>query len=155
MKLNLGSSARHLPGYINVDICEPADQVVDLSLPWPWGDSTVDRVHAEDIIEHIADKIHFMNELWRVLKPGGLNTGVAIIVTPEATGPGYWQDPTHKSGWVMNSFQYFQAESFAHQRFAGSYGIKAAFEVVEVSKCEYPDVVEPVVKITATLKVVK
>lgn len=152
MRLNLGCSDRPTPGWVNVDIVPPCDQVADLSLTWPWEDSTVDAVLAEDIIEHIADKIHFMNELWRVMKPGA----VVTIVTPEATGPGYWQDPTHKSGWVLNSFQYFEYASFARTRFASACGIRAAFSIVEpLSKKEYPDVVEPVVKITAVLKAVK
>ena len=149
--LNLGCADSHIVGALNVDICEPADQIVDLAVMWPWLTSTWSSVRAHDIIEHIADKIHFMNELWRVMEDGG----TVEIITPEATGCGFWQDPTHKSGWVLNSFQYFQVGSFAHQRFAKAYWIKAAFEIVELGKKEYPDVVEPVVKITAVLKAVK
>lgn len=152
MKLNLGCADRHQPGYVNVDICPPADQIADLSQRWPWEDSSVQEVMAEDIIEHIADKIHFMNELHRVLRNGG----EALIVTPNAArGAGFWQDPTHKSGWVMNSFQYFQHESFAHGRLAKSYGITAAFKIVEIVEKAYMDAFEEVWKIRVILRAVK
>lgn len=159
MNLNLGCSDRPMLGYVNTDIVEPVGatsdwmfQRADLAGPWPWGANSVELVQADDVIEHIADKIHFMNELHRVLVPGG----VATIITPNAAkGTGFWQDPTHKSGWVMNSFQYFQTQSFAHGRLAKSYGITAEFEVVELSEREYMDAYELVWKITAILRAVK
>lgn len=149
--MNLGACDRKVAGFLSVDICEPADVVADLAQRWPWEDSSIDEVIAYDIIEHIADRIHVMNELHRVLKPGAR----ATIETPHACGPGFWQDPTHKSGWVMNSFQYFEHGSFAQGRLAKSYGITASFRVVELSQREYKDVYEPVMKIRAVLEAVK
>jgi predicted SAM-dependent methyltransferase len=152
MKLNLGCADRKFPGFLSVDIVEPADQIADLSQPWPWPDSSVDEVRAHDVIEHIADRIFFMNELHRVLKPGAR----ATIETPNASrGAGYFQDPTHKSPWCLNSFQYFEAGSFAHQRLAKSYGITAAFKIVHLTELPYQDVHEMVWKITAVLEAVK
>jgi predicted SAM-dependent methyltransferase len=152
MKLNLGSCDRPFPGFLSVDIVEPADQIADLSRPWPWPDSSVDEVRAHDVIEHIADRIFFMNELYRVLKPGAR----ATIETPNAAkGAGYFQDPTHKSPWCLNSFQYFEAGSFAHKRLAKSYGITAAFKIIHLTELPYQDVREMVWKITAVLEAVK
>ena len=152
MKLNLGACDRRVDGFISVDIAEPADQVVDLAGPWPWPDSSVEEVLAHDVIEHIADRIHFMNELHRVLQPGAR----ALIVTPNASkGSGYFQDPTHKSPWCLNSFQYFEVGSFAHQRLARSYGIDAAFRIASLSEIRYMDAHEEVWKITALLEAVK
>ena len=71
MKLNLGAADRAIPGYLSVDISPPADVIADLSRRWPWLDSSVDEVVAFDVIEHLPDRIHTMNELHRVLKPGG------------------------------------------------------------------------------------
>jgi predicted SAM-dependent methyltransferase len=99
MKLNLGASDRHIDGYISVDIVPPADQIADLADPWPWATSSIDDVIALDVIEHIGDcdhtmhecascsiyrpdhvnevirhpngRIHFMNELHRVLRHSG------------------------------------------------------------------------------------
>jgi predicted SAM-dependent methyltransferase len=152
VRLNLGASDRQFEGFTSVDIAPPADIVADLAQAWPWPDSSVDEVLALDIAEHIEDRIHFMNELHRVLKPGAR----ATIETPNASrGAGYFQDPTHKSPWVLNSFQYFQDGSFAVQRLAKAYGITARFRIVELGEREYQDTHEPVWKITAVLEAVK
>lgn len=152
MKLNLGCGDRVIPGFTGVDIADawvggPHDtpdgyQQVDLAGPWPWENSSVDEVLALDVCEHIADcahalsikrhplgRIHFMNELHRVLKPGGR----ATIETPDASrGVGFWQDPTHVSPWCRSTFKYFEHGAFAHTRLSKSYGITAAFRIVEM-----------------------
>lgn len=155
MRLNLGCADRHLPavdGWRNVDIAPPADELADLRLPWPWPDSSAEEVFAADIFEHLPDRIHTMNELWRVLKPGARAT---VEVPSASRGAGFAQDPTHISAWCLNSFQYFEAGSFAHQRLARAYGIRAAFRVLEISEREYQDVFEPVWKVRAVLEAVK
>lgn len=152
MKLNLGACDRRIEGFISVDIAEPADQIADLRQPWPWADSSVDEVRAHDIFEHLPDRIHTMNELHRVLKPGAKAT---IEVPSAAKGAGFAQDPTHVSAWCMNSFQYFRYKSFAHKRLARSYGITAAFNVLSIKEREYQDEYEVVYKITAVLEAVK
>jgi predicted SAM-dependent methyltransferase len=152
LRLNLGACDRRIAGFLSVDIVPPADVVADLSKPWPWDDSSVDEVMALDVIEHIEDRIHFMNELWRVLKPGRW----AVIEVPNATaGAGGFQDPTHKSYWTKNSFQYFEEGSFAHKRLARSYGIRARFHVVTLTEHQVKDRYEPVWKIHAVLEAVK
>lgn len=87
MKLNLGCCDAPLSGFVNVDVVAgPGIEVADLRNPWPWPDSSADYVRAWDIIEHLPDKIFTMNELWRVLKPGGM----AEIAIPTTDGPGAW-----------------------------------------------------------------
>jgi len=128
MKLNLGCGDRHQAGYVNVDICEPADIVFDLSqFPWPWETSSVDEVISDDFIEHIEGdkKIALMNELHRVLVPDGL----LKIQVPTTDGPGAWCDPTHKSWWHQNSFWYYTKGNPAYERFHKPYGITACFHV--------------------------
>lgn len=152
MLLNLGACDRPFEGFLSVDIVAPADVIADLALPWPWPDSSVDEVRAHDIFEHLPDRIFTMNELWRVLKPGA----TATIEVPSAShGAGFAQDPTHRSAWTMNSFQYFRLDSFAHRRLARSYGILGAFRVLSLAEREYKDEYEPVWKITAILEAVK
>lgn len=137
MKLNLGCSDRHLPGYVNVDICEPADKLINLShTPWIWYDdewtrapmaeSQVDEIVAHDIIEHLPNKIATMNEIWRVLKPGA----IADIIVPTTDGRGAWQDPTHVSYWNRNSMYYYTHGDAHRERFGKAYGIEARFNVV-------------------------
>ena len=151
MRLNLGCSDRHLPGYVNVDICEPADRRCDLSItPWRWiqdvdpsnvrlgpreralydapafETSSVDEIVAHDIIEHLPNKIQTMNEIWRVLKPGA----VSDIIVPTTDGRGAWQDPTHVSYWNRNSMYYYTHGDAHRERFGKAYGIEARFNVV-------------------------
>ena len=127
MKLNLGCCDAPLPGYVNVDVVPgPGVEAVDLREPWPWPDSTVDEVRAADIIEHLPDKIRTMNELWRVLKPGG----TAEVIVPTTDGTGAFQDPTHVSFWNRRSFLYYEAGNPYRERFARYYGITANFRIV-------------------------
>jgi len=137
MKLNLGANDRRFPGFLSVDIVPPADFLADLTQPWPWEDSSVDEVLAYDVFEHLQDKRHTMNELWRVLKPGGK----ATIQVPHATdGDGGHCDPTHVSYWTTSDFEYFVKGNFARERFRNSayYGVKADFRIVNLVNGKIP-----------------
>lgn len=125
MKLNLGCCDQLLPGYVNVDRVPPADELADLTKAWPWETDSVSEICAHDIIEHLPDKIHTMNEAWRVLAPGGLMR----IKVPTTDGPGAFQDPTHVSYWNRNSFWYYTKGDPHHTRFRDPYGIQASFRV--------------------------
>jgi SAM-dependent methyltransferase len=148
IKLNLGCNDRLLRGYINVDRVPPADQLVDLSQPWPWSDNAVAEILAQDIIEHLPDKILTMNEAWRILEPGG----VFDIDVPTTDGRGAFQDPTHTSWWNRNSFFYFTDGIAERERFGKAYGVRARFEVLSEKTTSYPD---GVVKLRIKLKAVK
>ena len=131
MKLNLGSNDRKYSEYVNVDIEPPADVVTDLRKRWPWHDSSIDEVLAYDIFEHLPDKRHTMNELWRVLRPFGR----ATIQVPHATdGDGGHCDPTHVSYWTTSDFEYYVPGIAERERFRDSiyYGIYADFRVVSI-----------------------
>ena len=43
----------------------------DLNSPWPYDDETFDVVHSSQVIEHLHNTRLFVQELYRVLKPGG------------------------------------------------------------------------------------
>jgi predicted SAM-dependent methyltransferase len=124
-KLNLGCSDKHIADYINVDRVHPADVVTDLSERWPWEDSSVTEIIAHDIIEHLPDKIHTMNEAYRVLQHGGLFR----VIVPTTDGPGAFQDPTHVSFWHRNSMWYYTHGDPHRERFGKAYGIEARFIV--------------------------
>jgi SAM-dependent methyltransferase len=148
MKLNLGCSDRHLPGYVNVDRVPPADQLVDLAAAWPWTDSSIDQIEADDIVEHLPDRILTMNEAWRVLRPWGR----IRIEVPTTDGRGAFQDPTHVSFWNRNSFLYFESGNAHRERFGSAYGIRARFRVVAEQQRKLAD---EVVKLTIELEAVK
>jgi len=148
MKLNLGCCDRHRFGYVNVDLFLPADQLVDLSKPWPWQDSCIDEIYAADIIEHLPDKRHTMNEAWRVLQPDGQ----FVLEVPTTDGRGAFQDPTHVSYWTPNDLLYYTSGDPHRERFGKSYGVIASFRVLEKKHVELPD---KVWKLYATLEAVK
>lgn len=148
IKLNLGCSDAHEPGFTNVDICEPADVIADLTDRWMWFDSSVDYIRAHDIFEHLPDKIHTLNEAWRVLKPGG----TLDLVVPTTDGRGAWQDPTHVSFWNPNSLFYLEAGNPHNTRFAKAYGMRHEFQIVHQ---RHDKLADDVWKLHAVLRAVK
>lgn len=130
MKLNLGCCDRHDIGFVNVDRCPPADVIADLSQAWPWPDDSVSYIRAHDLIEHLPNKQHTMNEAWRVLRDGG----VFDIIVPTTDGRGADQDPTHCSYWNRNSFFYYTHGDPHRERFGRHYGVNARFRVVSANE---------------------
>lgn len=106
MKLNLGCGKDYMEGYVNVDLNENVniDQAVNLETDvFPWEDNSIDHIVAKHVVEHIWNRDRFMNECWRVLKPGK----TMYIETPKAGTVAYWKDPLHVSGWIKETFQYY------------------------------------------------
>lgn len=110
MKLNLGAGNDIRVGYINHDLVAlpGIDVVHDLdSYPWPWANESVDEVIARDLLEHLDNFVTAMEELHRILRPGGK----AKVQVP------YWNswcrhaDPTHKRGFHELAFQFFDPRS--------------------------------------------
>jgi len=91
---------------IGIDLIKTsaADIVWNLEkLPWPFKDSEFDMVLGTHIIEHLADTVKTMEELWRILKKGGK----LKIVVPYHSSPGANTDPTHKINFAYRSLDYF------------------------------------------------
>lgn len=109
LKVDLGGAFNAPEGYMTVDLRPDCDIQADLEGQWPFGDGKVGVVRAFHIFEHLKDPIHTMNELYRVLAPGGW----AFIEVPSTDGRGAWQDPTHKSFWNLNSFFYYTRQDQA------------------------------------------
>lgn len=154
VSLNLGCADDHRAGFVNVDCSPPADVIADLREAWPWPDSSADFVLAQDIFEHLPDKRFTMNELYRVLKPGGK---AQVIVPHAAEGSGGFQDPTHCSWWTANDFEYYEKGNFARERFRAntSYGVRADFRILSLRKTTYQGRWDPVVKIEVMLEALK
>lgn len=101
----------------------------------PFVDCYFTYVTAYDVIEHIPRHallpqhndtpfIFFMNEIYRVLKPGG----VFLSVTPVYPYLGAFQDPTHNNIITVDTFRlYFSNKKI---EIAEHYGITANFEIV-------------------------
>lgn len=106
--LDLGGRFNCPDGYASVDLLD-ANYVVDLTKPWPFADDSVGVLRAYHLLEHLPDTIHFFNEAYRVLAPGG----VLLIEVPSTNGKGAFSDPTHIRFFNDLSFEYFTNQQYA------------------------------------------
>jgi SAM-dependent methyltransferase len=117
-----------------IDIRESADKKIraaDLNVERiPFPDNFFDYVTAYDFIEHVPRLIYcpqrrfpfieLMNEVFRVLKPGGF----FLSNTSAYPDPKAFQDPTHVNIITENTFEYY----FCHERlWARMYGFNGNF----------------------------
>jgi len=73
--LDVGCGRAKYPGAIGLDVnpLTDADVIADLNrFPWPFPDSTFDRVLCHHIVEHVTDLVRFMEEIHRIARPGAL-----------------------------------------------------------------------------------
>jgi len=105
------------------------------SLPFP--DSSFDSVSAYDFLEHVPRTatinntgvfpfIHVMNEIYRVLKPGGMFHGL----TPGYPRSEAFVDPTHVNFITKKTHTYFTSPKYK----ARMYGFKGKFKIVRKVK---------------------
>lgn len=80
---------------------------------WPWDDNSVDEVHCSHFLEHLtgAERIHFFNELHRVMKPGAK----ALIITPHHSSGRAYGDLTHQWPPVVEMFWYYLDKTWRAQ----------------------------------------
>jgi len=107
--------------------------------PIPFDDQSFDFVTAYDFLEHIPRVIYLperrlpfvnlMNEIYRVLKPGG----IFLSSTPIYPYGAVFRDPTHINILTDETFSlYFDDQ----HRWAQIYGFKGAFKVLEQARIE-------------------
>ncbi len=119
--LNIGCGRKIMQGAVNLDILKlPGVDVVHNLEDTPWSmfnDNTFDKIYAHHVLEHVDNFISIIEEIHRVLRPGGL-----LIVT----GPYYmhkdtFTDPTHKRGFTTKTMQYFEPDNvlgfYTHAKF--------------------------------------
>lgn len=113
MKLNLGSGARLIDGYLNVDIAEASapDMVWDLEqTPWPWPDNSVTDVLLSHVLEHLgrdpATFLDVIKELYRIMAPGG----EVVIHVPHPRHDDFISDPTHVRAITPAGLKLFDRE---------------------------------------------
>lgn len=105
IRLDIGCGQNKQRGFVGMDIFqfEGVDIVWDWNVhPWPLPDESVLTAIASHVVEHIPTVaiigtgtrlpfIEFMDEVWRILKPGGQ----FAVVYPHGSSQGFLQDPTH------------------------------------------------------------
>lgn len=107
--LDLGGKINAANNGMEVVDIDGGDIQADLNDPWPFEESSVGVARAYHLLEHLRDPVHTMNELYRVLAPGGF----ALIQVPSTDGRGAFQDPSHVSYWNENSFLYYTHRGMA------------------------------------------
>lgn len=132
-RLDLACGGAKAEGFVGVDIAqvEGVDVVHDLTVaPWPFEDNSIDEARCHHFFEHLEphQRVTFMNELYRVLKPGA----GCIMVTPRGFDRQV-QDFTHKWPPVVESSYYYFDKKFYEfnklEHYLEQYGIRCDFEV--------------------------
>jgi len=105
--LSLGCGRRKAESdVVRVDISAEMnpDRVWDLDqVPWPFADSEFDTVECFDVIEHVESVVRCLEEVHRVLRPGGR----LRLTTPHFSCANSYIDPTHRHHLAHASFDYF------------------------------------------------
>ena len=111
LKLDLGCGKNPKQGFVGVDALDFGQDVkADLRKRWPWNDGSVEEVHCSHFLEHLTqdERVHFFNELDRVLVKGGK----ATIATPHWLSERAYGDPTHKMPPVVFFSYYYLNEEW-------------------------------------------
>jgi ubiquinone/menaquinone biosynthesis C-methylase UbiE len=130
MKLDLACGLNKHEGFLGVDIVPlpGVDIVWDLeNYPWPFDDNSIDEIYCSHYIEHTKDLIKFMDEVWRICKPGAPVT----IIAPYYSSIWAWRDPTHVRAISEETFLYF-TKTFRETHGLAHMPIKSNYEILEV-----------------------
>jgi hypothetical protein len=131
LKLDLGCGGQKKgPDWTGIDVMKfpGVDMVANLAEPmndtekhwnrdaplkfkrWPWKDSSVDEARSSHFIEHLEplERIHFVNELYRVLKPGA----TVEIIAPHWSSMRAYGDLTHRWPPISEFWFYYLKEDW-------------------------------------------
>ena len=108
MKIDLGCGPNKKDGFIGVDriAFDGVDHVCNIGNDaLPFGDGVVEEAHASHFVEHLnaGERIQFVNELYRVLQPGGH----ATIIVPHWNSSRAYGDLTHQWPPVSEFWFYY------------------------------------------------
>ncbi len=118
--LDIGCGTHKTPGSIGLDINPKTDADVIHNLdyiPYPFPDNEFDLIIGNQVIEHVADVLAVMSELYRIARPGA----VIRLDTPHYSDIASYTDPTHRRHLTCESFAYFTGkrpdfEFYSHVR---------------------------------------
>lgn len=130
--LDLGCGAKKPPGALGLDRYPfpGVDILADLEDGLPFRDGVFDEVRAVHVLEHVHNLVHLMNELYRVLRPGG----VLRVLTPHWRHANAVIDPTHVRFFCKRSFLPYCDPAFAAGLSLG--GIRARFRPLRLEETD-------------------
>lgn len=112
IKLDIGCGTKKLEGFVGLDRTSfpGVDVIHDITkTPWPFENESVSEANCSHVLEHLdhnrqnPERARFMNELYRVLIPGG----TARIITPHWCNNRAYGDFTHADKPVSEFFYYY------------------------------------------------
>ena len=114
--LDIGCGGNKQPSFTGMDRRElpGVDIVHDLEVfPYPLEDESCLTIVGSHIVEHIKPwlMLDFMNELWRILIPGGQ----LALSMPYGVSYGFVQDPTHCNSVNEATWTYFDPDHPLYQ----------------------------------------
>lgn len=117
--IDLGCGRNKLPNTFGFDCrLEPGvNTLCDIERPLPLKNDSVDLVQLSHVMEHMRDLIAFMEEVYRVCKPGA----EVRVAVPYYTSRGAFRDPTHVRYITEDTFQYFEQPT--------DYGVRTNFRI--------------------------
>jgi SAM-dependent methyltransferase len=111
--LDVGCGSAKTPGAVGLDISAEtdADIVHDLDeFPYPIESDGFDYVLLQDVLEHVSEPVRVIEELHRVLRPGGH----LHLRTPHFSSSLAYGDPTHKHYFSAKAIRSLAEPEFAH-----------------------------------------
>lgn len=115
MKLDIGCGGKKKEGFVGVDQFPMigVDVVFKIGAEkWPFQDNSVVEAYSSNFLEHLTnlnganERIHFFNELFRVLQVGAK----ALVKIPHWNSERYYGDPTHKEPFSEMGVYYLNKE---------------------------------------------
>jgi predicted SAM-dependent methyltransferase len=127
LKLDLGCGKNPREGFEGVDVRDFGQlHTVDLIGRWPWRDESVEEAHASHVVEHFTpeQRIHFVNELYRVLIPGGK----CQVVTPHWASCRAYGDMTHQWPPVSEFWWFYLSKKWREENAPHNDGYTCNFD---------------------------
>jgi SAM-dependent methyltransferase len=135
LRLNLGCGRDIRDGWLNVDSVPlpGVDCIIDFDHKpgFPLADDSVAYSEGSHVIEHLRDPLPFMEELWRVTRPGGL----VVFRCPYGSTDDADEDPTHVRRMFAGSWGYFGQPHY----WRASYNFGGDWQPVRVDLVTFPE----------------
>jgi SAM-dependent methyltransferase len=132
LRLNLGAGEQRIDGFFGIDHLPltGTDILADLNEPLPLlPDGSVEHVRTRHVLEHVRNFLPLMEELYRILRPGGR----IDIIVPHFSNPLAYSDPTHVRFFGLYSFYYMVDPARQLRRKVPAFYTSARFQVERLS----------------------